>query len=127
MPAPGRAGKRSRGVLELFLAVVIAVVTASCAAAPDTDRVAVPPAVTNLAQVKAVCAAVGRALGAPPGGQGRWIREIVTAPRSTMAAVNGPLLKLAGALRANNTDKTNQAFSDMVRACAQLGLWQTYH
>jgi hypothetical protein len=44
-----------------------------------------------------------------------------------MAAVDGPLLKLAEALRANNTDKTNQAFSDMVRACAQLGLWQTYH
>jgi hypothetical protein len=117
-------------MLVLFLAGAMAVVTASCGAAPrgatDLARAKVGMT-TDLARAKANCAAVGRSLGAPPGGQRPWIRAIMSAPRSGISAVDAPMLDLAAALRGDSTARTNRAFSDMARACARLGLWQTYH
>jgi hypothetical protein len=117
-------------MLVFFVAAAIAVVTASCSAAPrgttDLGRAKVTTA-TDLARVKADCAAAGRSLGAPPGDQRVWIQEILTAPRSGIAAVDAPMAELAAALRRDSAARTSQAFADMVRACARLGLWRTYH
>jgi hypothetical protein len=113
------ASKRSPGLLGLLLAVAVATLTASCTAAPRQAA--------DLAQAKANCAAVGRELGAPPGDQGVWIREIIAAPRSGISAIDTPMLELAVALRRTSTARTGQAFSGTVQACARLGLWQTYH
>ena len=124
------AGAGSARMLVLVLAGAMAVVTASCGAAP---RGATDPArarvgvTTDLARAKGDCAAVGRSLGAPPGGQRRWIREIMSAPRSGISAVDTPMLDLAAALRGHSPARTNRAFSDAARACARFGLWQTYH
>jgi hypothetical protein len=115
----GGAGKRSPGARGLLLATALATLTASCTAAPREAA--------DLAQAKADCAAVGRELGAPPGDQGGWIREIMAAPRSGISAIDTPMLELAVALRGTSTARTDQAFSGTVRACARLGLWQTYH
>lgn len=115
----GSAGTGSPRMLVLFLAGAMAIVTASCDAAARGT--------TDLGRAKADCAAVGRSLGAPPGGQRPWIREIMSASRSGISAVDAPMLDLAAALRGDSTARTNRAFSDMVRACARLGLWQTYH
>jgi hypothetical protein len=115
----GSAGAGSPRVLVLFVTGAMAVVTASCGAAPRGT--------TNLAQAKANCAAVGRSLGAPPGGQRPWIREIMSAPRSGISAVDVPMLDLAAALRGDSPARASRAFSDVARACARLGLWQTYH
>jgi hypothetical protein len=126
----GSASTGSPRMLVLFLAGAMAVVTASCGAAPRgaTDLARAKAGVTtDLARAKADCAAVGRWLGAPPGGQRRWIREIMSAPRSGISAVDAPMHDLATALRGDSTARTSRAVSDMVRACARRGLWQTYH
>lgn len=115
----GGAGKRSRGVRGFLLAAAVAALTASCTAAPREAA--------DLAQAKADCVAVGRELGAPPGEQGGWIREIIAAPRSGISAIDAPMLELAVALRGTSAARTDQAFSGTVRACARLGLWQAYH
>src|SRR5215510_13035110 len=126
----GSVGKRSARMLVFFLAAAIAVVTASCGAAPpvtmDLVRAKMSTA-TDLAQAKADCAAAGRLLGSPPGDQHFWVEQIMTAPRSGISAVDAPMLELAAALRGDSTARTNQALSGMVRACARLGLWETYH
>jgi hypothetical protein len=115
----GPVGLRSARLLGFFLVAAVAVVGASCSA--------VPRGTTDLARAKADCAAAGRSLGAPPGGQRVWIQQIMTAPRSGIAAVDAPMLELAAALGGDSTARTSRAFSGMVRACARLGLWQTYH
>lgn len=126
----GSVGQRSARMLVFFLAAAIAVATASCSAAPrgtmDLARAKVSTA-TDLARAKVDCAAAGRLLGAPPGGQRVWVRQIMTAPRSGVSAVDAPMLELAAALRRDSTARTSQALSGTVRACARLGLWQTYH
>ena len=126
----GPVGQRSARMLVLFLAAAIAVVTASCGAAPrgatDLARAKVTMA-TDLARAKADCAAAGRSLGAPPGDQRARIQEIMTAPRSGIAAVDAPMAELAAALRRDSTARTSQAFAGMAQACARLGLWQAYH
>jgi hypothetical protein len=117
-------------MLVFLPAAAIAVVTVSCSAPPrgTADQAgATVSTTTDLARGKADCAAVGRSLGAPPGDRRGWIREIMTAPRSGISAVDAPIHSLAAALRGDNPARTSQAFSDMVRACARLGLWQTYH
>jgi len=106
-------------LLVFFLAAVFAVVSASCSAAPHGT--------TDLARAKADCVAAGRSLGAPPGDQRGWIQQIMAAPRSGIAAVDAPMLELAAALRGDSTVRTSRAFSGVVRVCARLGLWQTYH
>ena len=124
------AGAGSARMLVLVLAGAMAVVTASCGAAPGgTTHLARAKVgmTTDLARAKANCAAVGRSLGAPPGGQRPWIREIMSAPRSGISAVDTPMLDLAAALRGHSPARTNRAFSDAARACARFGLWQTYH
>lgn len=114
-------GRRSRRISALLVMVIACVATVSCATASHTARTA------TLAQAEANCAVVGRALGAAPGHQANWIREIITVPRSGILTVDAAMLKLAEALRENNIAKSNQAFSGTVRACSQLGLWHTYH
>lgn len=126
----GPVGQRSLRMLVFLPAAAIAVVTVSCSAPPrgTADQAgATVSTTTDLARGKADCAAVGRSLGAPPGDRRGWIREIMTAPRSGISAVDAPIHSLAAALRGDNPARTSQAFSDMVRACARLGLWQTYH
>src|SRR5215472_2654974 len=126
----GSAGAGPPRMLVLFLAGAVAVVTASCSAAPRgaTDLARPRVGITaDPARAKADCAAVGRSLGAPPGDQRPWIREIMSAPRSGIAAIDAPTLDLAVALRGDITARINRAFSDMATACARLGLWQTYH
>jgi hypothetical protein len=126
----GPVGRRSPWMLALLLAAAVAMVIASCGAAPrgvtGAARAGVGTA-TGLARAKADCAAVGRSLGAPPGGQHVWIRQIMTAPASGIVAIDAPMLGLAAALHGGSTARANRAFSDMVRACARLGLWQVYH
>src|SRR5215510_9124676 len=115
----GSVGQRSARMLVFFLAAAIAVATASCSAAPRGTM--------DLARAKVDCAAAGRLLGAPPGGQRVWVQQIMTAPRSGVSAVDAPMLELAAALRRDSTARTSQALSGTVRACARLGLWRTYH
>jgi hypothetical protein len=125
----GPVGQRSPRMLVFLSAAAMAVVTVSCSTAPRGTADLAGAKVnttTDLARAKANCAAVGRSGGAPPGDRG-WIREIMTAPRSGISAVDAPMHNLAAALRGDSPARTNQAFSDMVRACARLGLWQTYH
>jgi hypothetical protein len=117
-------------MLVFCVAAAIAVAAASCSAAPrgatDLGRAKVTMA-TDLARAKADCAAAGRSLGAPPGDQRARIQEIMTAPRSGIAAVDAPMAELAAALRRDSTARTSQAFAGMAQACARLGLWQAYH
>lgn len=115
----GPVGQRSARVLVFFLAAAVAVVAASCSAAPRGS--------TGLARAKADCAAAGRSLGAPPGDHRAWIQQLMTAPLSGIAAIDAPVLELAAALRGDSTARTNRAFSDVVRACTRLGWWQLYH
>jgi hypothetical protein len=126
----GPVGQRSARMLVFVLAAAIAVVTASCSAEPrgttNLGRAKVTTA-ADLARAKADCAAAGRSLGAPPGDERAWIQEIMTMPRSGIAAVDAPRAELAAALRGDSTARTSQAFAGMVRACARLGLWQAYH
>jgi hypothetical protein len=102
----GPVGRRSPRMLALLLAAAVAVVAVSCGAAPRGVTGAARAGMattTGLAQAKADCAAVGRSLGAPPGDQPVWIRQIMTAPPSGMVAIDAPMLDLAAALHEGST------------------------
>jgi len=112
---PELSGKRSQGAL-VALAAAVVVLTGSCSSAA-------PNRVTE----KGSCAMVGRLLGAPPGDQAVWIKEIMNAPGSGNTALDTAILHLAASLHEGDSASANRAESRVTTICSALGLWQVYH
>ena len=112
----GLVSNRARRIIGVPAAAAIIVSAASCTSVRPDISVA-----------KTDCAKVGRELGAPPGDQTVWIRQIIGAPPSGVRALDAAMRSLAGTLVGLDTVKTNKAFSGVVTVCAKLGLWQVYH
>lgn len=108
------SGKRSRAALAALAAAAV-VLTASCVSAAP-----------NRAAEKGSCAMVGRLLGAPPGGQAVWIKEIINAPPSGDTALDTAMHHLAAALHDGESARADGAISRVMTLCSALGLWRTY-
>jgi hypothetical protein len=106
---------RSRRLL-VALAAAAVLLTAGCASA-------VPNRATELGS----CAMVGRLLGAAPGHQAVWIKQIDGAQGSGNPGLDTAMSHLAVALRAGDSGKLNRALSRVTTICTALGLWHSYH
>ena len=107
---------RIRAQLGRLAVLAVALLAASCAS-PHT----------NLTAARNDCTAVGRLLGAPPGDQAAWIKEIVSARQSNISSLDPAMHDLARALDSHNTSVSNHAFDEVITACARLKLWHVYH
>jgi len=73
------------------------------------------------------CETVGRLLGAPPGSEGIWIRQISKAGKSGNDALDAAMRSLAAGLDRNDATRANAAITRVRTVCESLGLWQAYH
>jgi hypothetical protein len=108
------SGKRSLGLAAVAAAPIV--LMAGCASSA-------PNRATELGS----CAMVGRLLGAPPGDQAVWIKEIMDAPESGNGALDTAMRHLAAGLDTGDAVKANGAESRVRTVCDALGLWRAYH
>jgi len=107
---------RASIALALVAAVAGVFVTASCTSG-GPDRAA----------EKRNCETVGRLLGAAPGSEGIWKRQITTAGKTGSEVLDAAMHSLAAGLDRNDATGANAAITRVRTACVSLGLWQAYH